>query len=422
MPESAKNKKLFFLPAGTGVGNNPSTLQHKGQINADAAAHIEELKKVNEELKQARRAALNLIEDALLSKEALRESEERLRITMESAIDYAIITMDTERIIEGWSKGAELIFQYTAGEVIGKSADIIFTDEDKAASVPQKEMEKAKNEGKAEDERWHQRKDGSRLFMNGTMRPIYDVALTGYVKVARDMTQQKLIEQQKEDFIGIASHELKTPVTSIKAYTELLQEICSEGDYASGAPLIKKMSAQVDRLIELVHSLLDTTKLVEGGLGLHLEEFNLADLIEECVENLQRSANSCHIIIQCKKEASVCADRDRISQVLTNLISNALKYSPNGGQVTVSCCQTAEGIKIGVRDEGIGISKEMQAKVFGRFFRVNDANTNTFPGMGLGLYIANNIIQRHGGKIWMESEPGKGSVFYFVLPYKNKTS
>jgi PAS domain-containing protein len=152
MPESAKNKKLFFLPAGTAVGNNPSTLQHKGQINADAAAHIEELKKVNEELKQARRAALNLIEDALLSKEALRESEERLRITMESAIDYAIITMDTERIIEG-SKGAELIFQYTAGEVIGKSADIIFTDEDKAASVPQKEMGKAKNEGKAEDER-----------------------------------------------------------------------------------------------------------------------------------------------------------------------------------------------------------------------------------------------------------------------------
>jgi len=161
--------------------------------------------------------------------------------------------------------------------------------------------------------------------------------------------------------------------------------------------------------------------LVEGGLALHLEQFNIGDLIEECVENLRRSANSCHIIIKCKKETSIYADRDRISQVLTNLISNALKYSPNGGQVTVDCCKTAEGIRVGVRDEGIGISKEMQAKVFGRFFRVNDANANTFPGMGLGLYIAYNIIQRHGGKIWIESERGKGSVFYFVLPYNRPT-
>jgi len=337
---------------------------------------------------------------------------------MESAVDYAIITMDTERIIEGWSKGAELIFQYTAREAIGKSADIIFTDKDKAAGAPQNEMEKARDEGKAEDERWHQRKDGCHFFMNGTMRPIYDGALTGYVKVARDMTQQKLIDQQKEDFIGVASHELKTPVTSIKAYTELLQEMCNEGDYASGAPLIKKMGGQVDRLIELVHSLLDTTKLVEGGLALHLEEFNLSDLIEECVENLQRGAISHQIVIQCEEDISIYADHDRISQVLTNLISNALKYSPNGGQVTVDCCKTAEGIRVGVRDEGIGISKEMQAKVFGRFFRVNDANANTFPGMGLGLYIAYNIMQRHGGKIWIESELGKGCVFYFVLPYR----
>jgi PAS domain S-box-containing protein len=420
MPESAKNKKLFFLPADIGAGNNPQALQHQGQINADVPARIEELKKVNEELKQARRAALNLIEDGLLAKEALRESEERLRITTESAIDYAIITMNTERIIEGWSRGAELIFQYTAREVIGKSADIIFTDKDIAAGAPQQEMEKAKNEGKAEDERWHKRKDGTLFFVNGTMRPIYDAALTGYVKVARDMTQQKLIEQQKEDFIGIASHELKTPVTSIKAYTELLQEMCNEGDYVSGAPLIKKLSAQVDRLIELVHSLLDTTMLAEGGLALQLEQFKIGELIEECVENLQRGATSSHIIVRCKNETFIYADRDRIRQVLTNLISNALKYSPNGGQVTVDCCETAEGIKVGVHDEGIGISKEMQAKVFDRFFRVNGANANTFPGMGLGLYIAFNIIQRHGGKIWIESEPGKGSVFYFVLPYSKQ--
>ncbi len=236
-----------------------------------------------------------------------------------------------------------------------------------------------------------------------------------------DITDQKESEQQKEDFIVVASHELKTPLTTIKAYTELLQEMCNVGDYASGAPLVKKLSAQVDRLIELVHSLLDTTRLIKGGLLLHLEQFNFRELIEECVENLQRSANSCHIIIQCKKETSICADRDRINQVLTNLISNALKYSPRGGKVIVNCSEIAEGIQVSVRDEGIGISKEMRAKVFDLFFRVNDAKENTFPGMGLGLYITYNIIQRHGGKIWVEGEQGKGSVFYFILPYNQRT-
>ena len=110
------------------------------------------------------------------------------------------------------------------------------------------------------------------------------------------------------------------------------------------------------------------------------------------------------------------ADRERISQVLTNLISNAVKYSPNGGDVIINWQQTPEGIEVSVRDEGIGISKEMQAKVFDRFFRVRDVKANTFPGMGLGLYIIRNLVRRHGGRIWLESEPDKGSVFYFILP------
>jgi two-component system, chemotaxis family, CheB/CheR fusion protein len=155
--------------------------------------------------------------------EALRRSEERLRVTMESAVDFAIITTNTEGLIEEWNTGAERIFGYNAEDAKGKRADIIFTPEDKAAGIPDKEMQSAVEKGYAEDERWHIRKDGTRFFMSGVMRPIYNPQLTGFVKVARNITQQKLLEQQKDDFIGIASHELKTPITSIRIYAEILQ-------------------------------------------------------------------------------------------------------------------------------------------------------------------------------------------------------
>lgn len=483
------------------------------------------------------------------AEEALHTSEERLKVTMESAVDYAIITMNTERIIEQWNTGAERTFGFSAEEAKGKSADIIFTEEDRAANEPEREMQTAKKNGYAEDERWHQRKDGSKFYVSGVMRAICNPELIGYVRVARDMTEQqqaqeqlriyaeryrialqsaemaswdwnivedtvvwneqhyvllgltpddrqkhaldflkfvyeedkervnqalkiaieasgvyqaefrikradngeirwmngfglavsehnkratrmvgvmfditarKKLEQQKEDFIGIASHELKTPVTSIKAYTELLEDVCADGDFETGKPLMKKLGAQVDRLIELIHALLDVSKIAEGELPLHYETFKLNTLLQERAEDLQRTSNIHRIIFQSKKEIVAYADRERIVQVFTNLISNAIKYSPKGGNITIQCRQTKEEIEVSVQDEGIGISKEAQEKVFDRFFRVKNAQQQTFPGMGLGLYITANIIHRHGGKIRVTSEPGRGSTFYFTIPkHKN---
>ncbi|HEY2721252.1 MAG TPA: HAMP domain-containing sensor histidine kinase, partial [Chitinophagaceae bacterium] len=223
------------------------------------------------------------------------------------------------------------------------------------------------------------------------------------------------LEQQKEDFIGIASHELKTPVTSIRAYTELMQELCEEGDFAATVPLVTKLNGQVDRLVELVHTLLDITKMEEGELPLHLEPFNLKEMAEERIEDLQRLSNIHRIIIQPEKGITVTADRERIGQVFTNLVSNAIKYSPKGGNVFIDWKQIKEGIEVSIKDEGIGISEEMRQKVFDRFFRANDVPFNTFPGMGLGLYISANIVRRHGGRIWVESKTGEGSIFYFTI-------
>ena len=477
--------------------------------------------------------------------EALQESEERLRVTMDSSIDYAIITTDINGNIEGWSNGAEQTFYYTKEEAEGKPVAIIFTPEDVADNVPQQEMITAREKGMAADERWHQRKDGSRFYMSGVMRPIYNPELSGYVKVARDMTKEqqaqenlkmleernrialesgqmaawdwlvyedsvswndqhflilgvqpndkpmnsgfffhfihkddlekvgqalrtaieetglyaaefrilreddgeirwmsgfgkavtkkdghatrmvgvmfditerKRLEQQKEDFISIASHELKTPVTSIKAYTEVLHEIFSESADAGNAQLMKKMDAQVDRLIDLIRVLLDTSKLAEGELTLHLEKFDLCNLVSQRVRDLQQLSTLHHIKIINQSEEIIHADPHRIGQVLNNFISNAIKYSPKGGDVVVECKQANDYVQVSVKDEGIGISKEMQTKVFDRFFRVKSDEMKNLSGMGLGLYVTANIIYKHGGNIWVESEVGKGSTFYFTIP------
>ena len=224
------------------------------------------------------------------------------------------------------------------------------------------------------------------------------------------------MEQQKDDFIGIASHELKTPVTSIKAYAEVLHEtFLGSGDTAS-ATLLEKLDVQVDRLIELIKALLDTSKIAEGKLILKPEQFKLNTLVKERTEDLQRLSNRHQLTMHSKEEITITADRERIGQALTNLISNAIKYSPKGGNIDIALNQLNNEVQVSIKDEGIGISEGARSKVFDRFFREESVQKQNFSGMGLGLYVTAKIIFEHGGKIWVESIQGEGSIFYFTLP------
>ncbi|MBC7849547.1 MAG: PAS domain S-box protein [Chitinophagaceae bacterium] len=486
------------------------------------------------------------IEDIKKAEQSLRQSEERLRVTVESALDFAIMTLDAKGDIQAWNSGAERIFGYAEKDVLGKSGAIIFTEEDRAEGIPQKEQIIASTDGRAIDERWHLRRDGSRFFMSGVLAPIKSETLIGFVKVGRDMTERKsaeealllseeryraalksaemgawdwnlvtdtvvwndqhhimlgietneekktsdyllrfvhpddiqmikdqmttgieqtgifhaeyriiradskevrwmsgygrvvarenghparvvgvmydvtnrrILEQQKEDFIGIASHELKTPVTSIKAYVEVLRENFEAKRDLENTGLLHKLEVQVDRLTDLIKALLDTTKIVEGKLPLHPEKFDINELIIQFAEDLQRITDRHKIVINTGKIKPIVADRERIGQVLTNLISNAIKYSPNGGDIVINTSHSKNGLKVAVTDKGIGIPEEMKSKVFERFYRISNPRINTFPGLGLGLYITAGIIERHGGTIAVESEAEKGSTFYFTLPY-----
>ncbi|WP_236059772.1 CheR family methyltransferase [Chitinophaga rhizophila] len=221
----------------------------------------------------------------------------------------------------------------------------------------------------------------------------------------------------REEFIGVASHELKTPITSLKAYAELVYEKMQVAGNDEEGDLLQRMNGQIDRLTLLINMLLDTTRVSEGQLKLSFKETDINKLVAERVEEIKRTSDH-QLVLQQADLPLIKADTERIGQVITNLLTNAIKYSPAGTTIQIVTQWENEGIKVGVRDEGYGISEEHLSKIFDRFYRVTTDNFDTFPGMGLGLYISAQIIQRHQGTINVESQPGKGS--YFSLHYPTK--
>jgi len=220
----------------------------------------------------------------------------------------------------------------------------------------------------------------------------------------------------KDEFISIASHELKTPVTSIKTYTELLLEGFEESGDRASAALMSKLDKQVGRLTKLIKDLLDTSKISQGFLELFPEQFDLNGLIAERIEELAPISTIHNILFRSFQAALVTADRERISQVIINLVSNAIKYSPRGGDIVITTLVAGDKVRVSVKDSGIGISPSVHDKVFERFFRVNNEQARYFTGMGLGLYISSEIIRRHGGALELSSDEGQGAVFSFTIP------
>jgi two-component system CheB/CheR fusion protein len=235
--------------------------------------------------------------------------------------------------------------------------------------------------------------------------------------VIYNITNRKILENQKDEFFGIASHELKTPVTSIKAYAEVLQEMAVETQHSDSASVVVKLNRQVDRLTSLINNLLDTTKIFEGQLTIQREEFNINELISERAEDMQPLTRKNTITVGLDPEIpNVLADKERIRQVLTNLISNAIKYSPAGGEIYIQSELNEKELKVSVKDSGIGIPDTLKTKVFDRFFRVKNPRVHSFPGMGLGLYITAGIIHQHGGRILVDDKQETGTLIYFTLP------
>ncbi|MEO9004671.1 MAG: ATP-binding protein [Ginsengibacter sp.] len=254
-----------------------------------------------------------------------------------------------------------------------------------------------------------------------------DILGISIIKMKNDLrefnSQKDKIQKETEDlvykrdeFFTVASHELKTPVTSLKAYTQLLlMDATSAGDEQNRA-MLYKMDQQIAKLTCLINDLLDTSKLQGGSIIYDKEPFQMAKLIQETIEKLRPSAPDYEFIFKDDTDAYVNADHERIGQVINNFLTNAIKYGGNSNKVIIRLKQMDDKIICSVEDFGKGIAPEEQGKIFERFYRICGKNRNTFPGLGLGLYISKEIIENQGGKIGVINEEGKGSVFYFELP------
>ncbi len=232
----------------------------------------------------------------------------------------------------------------------------------------------------------------------------------------RDITEIRALSRQKDEFIGIVSHELKTPVTSIKAYAQILQRRFRASDNPESVEMMGKMLLQIDKLNGLIGDLLDVTKIEAGQLQFHEEFFDIDALIDELVEVLQPTTDRHRIIRNGRTNTRVMGDRERTGQVVTNLLTNAIKYSPEADTIIIHAAADDEQVTIGVQDFGSGLAEEDRERVFERFYRVGGPKQDTFPGLGLGLYISAEIVRRQGGRIWVTSEEGRGATFSFCLP------
>ncbi|MBC8045486.1 MAG: PAS domain S-box protein [Fimbriimonadaceae bacterium] len=345
----------------------------------------------NEELKQARRQ---------LADDRTRYLLETIPHIIATATPYGTLDYVNKNLLEYTGLSATELMQ-------GKWFDLVHADDIEKLSIA---WEASFHTGEnLQTEFRIQRADGIYLWHLGIAKPLRDENddIILWIVTLTNIHDQKIIEDKKDEFIGIASHELKTPLTSVKAYAQLLQLIIDKDENEEAAMYI-------DKLNNLISELLDITRIQHGKLPIIITEFGFDILLKETVDMIQSTSQKHIIKQQGNSSVIINADKERIQQVLINLLSNAVKYSPGSDTIEVKVKTKDNLLHVTVTDNGIGIPKGDLNKVFERFYRVE--GDDKFQGLGIGLFISSEIINRHNGRIWVESEPGKGSAFHFTIP------
>jgi PAS domain S-box-containing protein len=363
----------------------------------------------------------------VIAKQKIQEAEERSRLAMEAA-DLGSYSIDlqtgqvshTDRFVE--------LFGFKKTDKI-KHQDLIDTIHPEYAALRQKAHEEAAKTGVLNYEakfigpdnkkRWL--KLSGKMFYNENQSP---GRLLGAVM---DITEQRELQQRKDDFIRMASHELKTPVTSIKGYVQLLLSMLdtTAKENLTISPVFKSSLATIDRQVvklnRLMSELLDVSKIETGKLEFNYEFFNINEMVADVVQDILYTNTGHHISVRHDYVCNVFGDKDRLGQVFINIINNAIKYSPRVTEIGVRIYkEKSNTVAIAIKDYGIGIDPVNQERIFERFFRVEGRNEQTYPGFGIGLFIAKEIIERHQGTISVKSEKGKGSEFTILLPCPGK--
>lgn len=361
---------------------------------------------------------------------------------VESVQDYAIFFMDADGYIRTWNKGAEKNKGYTQDEIIGKHFSIFYSEQDNLDQKPERELIIAKKVGRVEDEDWRYRKDGSKFWANVVITALYDDQgkLHGFAKVTRNLTERKvnedslrsanslLQEQQKElqllneskdEFISLASHQLRTPATAIKQLLGLILE-GFEGEVPQNLRrLLEKTYESNERQINIVNSLLKVAQVDSGKVILRKRPVDLNGIVISLVKQyagvFKEKNQSISVDLQ-KDPLFGFVDEQYYRMALENILDNASKYTEDGGVITVSSATIDEDAIVSIADTGVGISPEHINSLFAKFNRIPNDLSHKVAGSGLGLYWVEKVIDLHQGTIRVESELKKGATFFVSVP------
>jgi PAS domain S-box-containing protein len=381
------------------------------------------------------------IEDQKRIEGLLRESEERYRLLVENAVDYAIVSTDLQGLVTGWNAGAERILGYSEAEMIGRPSYTMLLPEDVERGHPELEMRQAVAEGRSCDERWLARKDGSRFYGSGVWMPLRNVSgeLRGYVKIFRDLTDRKRVEEEREqiharerearaaaeeanrlkdEFLATVSHELRSPLNAILGWARLLRDPNVREEQLDRALEIVERNAQAQT--RLIEDLLDVSRIVSGKLDVHMRPVTLNQIIDGVVADMRPGAEAKGVGLRLTRSADeigIIGDADRLEQVARNLLSNAIKFTPEGGRIEAELRRLNTHVELRVSDTGRGISPEFLPHVFDRFRQAYRADAGARAGLGLGLAIVRHVVEAHGGIVTAESAGvGRGATFTVRLP------
>jgi len=362
--------------------------------------------------------------------EALRRSEERFRLLIEGVQDYAIYMLNPEGVITSWNPGARRIKGYDAAEILGKHVSRFYGADDIAAGKPWAELAMAREHGRAEDEGWRVRKDGTRFWARVVVTAMHDAdgRLRGFAKVTQDLTQRQhsqaveVAARQVQDFIAVLAHELRNPLAPIRNAAQLLK------DPAAGPEAFEVACRAIDRqsaqLVRIVDDLLDVSRITRGTFSVQLERVDLRDVVQRAIETARPGIEAAEHQLRIELPPGalfVKADELRLAQALTNVLNNAARYTDPRGQITLALRREQHGdhprAVLSVTDTGRGIEKDFLGSIFGMFVQGRHAASRSQTGLGVGLALARTIVELHHGSIEARSEgAGKGSEFVIRLP------
>jgi len=381
------------------------------------------------------------ITDRRHAEEQLQARETRMRLVAESTKDYAIITTDAEGRVDSWNKGAERVFGYNEPEMLEETLERLFVMEDRAAGVREDEMRRARDGGRAEDERWHLRKDGSQVYCSGVTTPLGPAAAFGYAKIVRDQTDRARSDSerdraltseqqnrshaesevaQKDEFLAIMSHELRHPLNMIHINTELLARLpeVARSNAASRAAL--QVRTAVMSQAKIIDDLLDMSRLRTGKLAIAVGPVDLTNMVQNMATAARADPGTAGLTISVRtsdEPVFVLADAVRLEQIVMNLLSNAIKFTPHDGTIDIVVTHDDKEAQVSVTDSGQGISADFLPKVFDMFGQAGSVTTRSKGGLGIGLALVHEIATLHGGRVKAESEGlGKGARFTIWLP------